>query len=373
MAADMAWPSAAEADYNVAVVLPFELAAATTDGVKTRMRSVEFYQGFLLALEDVSEATKRKFHIQAHDLSTKRLARVLAAPEMAQADLIIGSMDGRDVAALAEYGEAHGVGVVAPFTFDLASAKRYPHLFQLNTPKAQMYPALTRDLLDRFDNPVFVFLIDSTEMATKEDYAEYLRAELVRNGGEWHDYAYGDPLMVGAVDSTLGLTNRNVVYVPVTASRAAMQRVFPYLQYLYNFADSTATRALLGYPEWQTYPSDFMSYFYSLGVYMFTKIYINPFEPEVQAFYDRFKQWYGKEPMSLYPRYALLGYDIGLYFLTALAEYGRDFRRQTSSMEAGTLQSVMAYRPYAERGFINKGLYLVHFTPQSTIEKYVIR
>jgi len=369
------WPDASQADYNIAVILPFELAAATPEEMKIQMRSVEFYQGFLIALDAIQASTNLSFHLQVYDLSTTALPRILAMAALKDADLIVGPLDGKDIRPIAEFAEQHEINVITPFTFDLNLARRYSHLFQLNTSKTQMYSELTRDLQNRFADYTVVFLTDSLDLNHREDYAGVLRAELERTRHEYHDYAYSDPAALGVVDSVLQLGEKNVLYVPVTAGVSTLRRMFPYLQYQRQFhlTDSLSSRAVLGYPEWQLYAADFMEFFYDLDVYMFTKIYINPFDPEVQTFYNRFKYWYNKEPMPIYPKYALLGYDVGKFFLTALVEHGARFEYYIENSLVETLQSVMAYRQFDNGGFINKSLYLVHFTPQTTIEKYVVK
>ena len=55
---------------------------------------------------------------------------------------------------------------------------------------------------------------------------------------------------------------------------------------------------------------------------MFSKVYANPFDPELKTFYSNFKKWYGKEPMSLVPKYGILGYDVAKFFFEALSRYG---------------------------------------------------
>lgn len=369
------WPDASQADYNIALIFPFELAAATPKAIKKQMRSVEFYQGFLIALDSIQSSTGLSFHLQVYDLSTTPLSRILAMPALADADLIVGPLDDEDVRPIAEFAERHDINVLAPFTFNLDLARRYSHLFQLNTSKTQMYPELTRDLMARFADYSVVFLTDSLDLDHREDYAGILRAELERNHREYYDYAYSDPAAIGVVDSVLQLGGKDVLYVPVTAGATTLRRMFPYLQYQRQFqsADSVRSRAVFGYPEWQLHAVDFMEYYYDLDVYMFTKIYINPFDPEVQSFYARFKHWYNKEPMPIYPKYALVGYDVGKFFLSALVEHGARFEYYIEKSLVETLQSVMAYRQFEHGGFINKSLYLVHFTPQTTIEKYVVK
>jgi hypothetical protein len=76
--------------------------------------------------------------------------------------------------------------------------------------------------------------------------------------------------------------------------------------------------------------------------------------------------------MPLYPKYALVGYDLGLYFLTALTHTGRQFGAGVGTAGVETLQSAIHFCSEGN-GYMNRGIYMIHFTPQTTIEKYDLR
>jgi hypothetical protein len=67
-----------------------------------------------------------------------------------------------------------------------------------------------------------------------------------------------------------------------------------------------------------------------------------------------------------------VGYDLGLYFLTALTRTGRQFGAGVGTAAVTPLQSAITLRSEGN-GYINRGVYLIHFTPQTTIEKYDLR
>ena len=81
-----------------------------------------------------------------------------------------------------------------------------------------------------------------------------------------------------------------------------------------------------------------------------------------------------ESPINIY-KYAILGFDIGTYFLTALSRYGKGFEVYVEELASvPTLQNTMYYRSLGlGQGYINRGLYMVRFSPQITIEKSVIR
>ena len=361
---------------NVVVILPFNLNATTSTDDKQQMRSVEFYQGFLLAVNEAQEMGQ-KILVQTYDLGTKSMTEILNTKSLLDADVIIAPMENDDVRQVAEFGRQNNINVVSPFVFLQELAKSNRNLIQLNTSKSMLYDNLTKDVIKRFEGYDFVFLSDSSYVAKSADpYADYLKKELKNKGVKYYDFSYRDPNRLTSVDSLLNIVNHNILYIPVANNKDVLRRMFPCLKCTTFEAEGeqpkTGQTAILGYPEWVLYVSDFMDYYYDMNVYMFSKFYVNPFDENVRTFFNNFRYWYAKEPMPLTPRYALLGYDIGKYFLAAIRQYGPAFNNHLETFSRETIQSMMSYR-YVGEGLINKGLYLVHFTPSTKIEKYEIK
>jgi hypothetical protein len=352
---------------RVALVLPLRLDG-TAD--KQQARQVELYQGFLMALDTIQSAYHRHFDLTVYD-SAEGLTSLLGSGNFENTDLIISTVEKAEAQQLAAYAEQRSIPLVLPFVYDAAWHSRYPHTYQINTPKAQTYDILTEEVLERFADFTPVFVVDSADINKSDDYTVRLRSELTKRHRVYHTFGYSDPADLEQLAQILPAGTK-ALYVPVTAGRAAMRRMFPYLQYLRQQSTETGEFAVLGTPEWQLYTDEFMGFYYSLDVYLYSKIYVNPFAEEVQAFYSAFKHWYGCDPMPLYPKYALVGYDLGLYFLTALARTGRQFGAGVGAAAVTPLQSAITLRSEGS-GYINRGVYLIHFTPQTTIEKYDLR
>lgn len=358
---------------NIVVILPFNLDAQTSNDDKQQMRSVEFYEGMLLA---VNEAQQRgqKILVQTYDLGTKSMAEILATSSLLDADMIVAPMELEDVKPVAEFGKAHGINVVSPFAFNAELSRNNKHLIQINTSKSLLYDNLTKEILSRFKEYDFVFLSDSSSVSKFDPYANYLRKELKVNGKTYHEFPYRNPDRLVSVDSALHIQNKKVLYIPEANSKDALRRMFPCLK-CNNFdpeGAKTNESAVLGFPEWVLYTSDFMDYYYDMNVYMFSKMYTNPLDEKVKQFYTDFRYWYAKEPMPLVPRYANLGYDVASYFLALIKQYGPTFDEHLVGFQGETLQTMMSFVHEGE-GYINVGHYLVHFDPSTQIEKHEIK
>lgn len=372
---------------SVAVILPFHLNAKTADDQKVQMRSVELYQGVLLAVDEIQQLGRR-VSVMAFDISTQSIHNILADQNLLTADFIIAPMEESDLKLVADWGEEHGTPVVSPSFFNASLIDKYEHLFQINTQKSMLYPQLTEDLLTRFKNYTFVFLTDSVSGHKVDPYPALLKKELRTLGVKYKELSYYRPERLMACDSILGIMDENILFVPVTPQQESMRRMFSGLQHVKILRDArfqdaltkgTATKAqpkmaVLGYPEWVLYTNDFIDYYYDLNVYLFSKLYVNPFDPFVKRFYDNFKSWYNKEPMPLMPKYGILGYDITRFFMRSLSRHGQHIEERIVGQEEDCLQNVFCFEHGANgKGFYNHGLYLVHFTPESTIEKIVIK
>ena len=125
---------------------------------------------------------------------------------------------------------------------------------------------------------------------------------------------------------------------------------------------------LFGYPEWQSYNSHFQSDFHQFGTYFYSYFFADEKSAEVQDFNDNFKKWYKRVPLNTYPKYGMLGYDTALFFLTAIRRYGVNFEENIDRVNVNTLQFAFHFdRVNNWGGFINTGLYLVYYEPNSSI------
>lgn len=359
---------------NIVVILPFNLNSQSMADDRQQMRAVEFYEGLLLAVNEAQQ-NGQKILVQTYDLGSKTMGEILATKSLLDADVIIAPMEQSEVRIVADFGRENNINVVSPFQFAQELSVNNKNLIQLNTSKTMLYDNLTEEVLKRFNDYEFVFLSDSAYASKPDPYADYLKRSLSARNVKYHNFSYLNPEKLAVVDSLLHIENHNILYVPVANNKESLRKMFPCLKCTTFEAGSdtkTGVTAILGYPEWVLYTSDFMDYYYDMNVYMFSKFYINPFDEEVRKFNTNFRYWFAKEPMQLSPRYATLGYDIGKYFLAAIRRYGPAFDEHLESFETETLQSMMSFRRDG-LGFINKGLYLVHFTPSTQIEKYEIK
>ena len=89
--------------------------------------------------------------------------------------------------------------------------------------------------------------------------------------------------------------------------------------------------------------------------------------PETVAVNELFKQVYGTEMLDAAPVQGLLGFDTGMYLISALKDYGKEFADHLGPYTG--LQSVMNFEQKPGEGEVNNALLIVTFGPGGNVIK----
>ncbi len=247
-------------------------------------------------------------------------------------------------------------------------------IFQTNIPHSYLYAETAQEFVDRFSDQQIVFLRGQDMGNDKQEFLEILKHDLTQKSVPYIDYTYTETTELIELDSLLQL-NGKVMFVPESGSKATLDKVIlPLTQLVAKEGQDSVQVSLFGYPEWQVYTSEYINNFYMLNTYIYSRFYANPLQQTTKNFYNDFKYWYSKDLIWASPRYGILGYDTGYYFLNALSKYGRNFEAHIDKMSSNGIQTDF----YFERmnnwsGFINKNIYFVNFMPNYRIEKHKIQ
>lgn len=358
------------AQVKVALMLPFDIKQPTYAQAKQN-RYIEFYEGFLLAVDSIRNSGV-SIDLYVFDTDTEGVSNILRNPAVSNCDLIIGPANNDQIAHVAAFAKEKGINMVNPFTFDSDATENNTHLFQLNTPNSYLYAESSAEFVNLFKEHQVVFLHESGFSADKKEFIDYLRNELSLQNVAYSDFEYTNPEEVTQIDSLLNLSGE-VVFVPLSAKKEVLTKLLPSLKIMKQANDSISI-SLFGYPEWQMYTNEFMDYFYELNTYIYTRIYLNPLDKATKDFYKKFKYWYQKDLLPIYPRYGVLGFDTGMFFLNAVNKYGKHFDAHIDMLPASSLQTAMCFRRINNwSGFINRCIYFVNFRTNSTIRKIEVK
>jgi len=351
---------------QIGLLLPF---LSDQDYMQTRF--VEYYEGFLLAVEDI----KKKGYsadIYAFDIrkgnDTKKLQSLLETSEIKNLDLIIGGVTDEEVALLSHFAEINNIKYVAPFPVKNSAIIAGYNTYLANLPQAELYSKVADKFTGLNKNNNIIIVSEKEPNNDKADFIVNLRERLSK------DYIESKTIQVAnlstEIKDAVSLSKKNII-VPSSSSLISLSKIIPVLRNM-KIQYPAIEIGMFGYPDWQAYYSQFLPDFYNYDTYIYTPFYADNNDERVKEFHQRFRKWYNKVLINTYPKYGLLGYDTGIYFLTAMAESTGSFEKNTTLMKKSlTIQSTFYFEKTEEqKGYVNTGLFFIHYDlVTTTIEK----
>ncbi len=352
---------------NVAIILPFMLKQSHVD-TKASLYT-EYYQGFLMAVDSLKRQGA-SINVYAYDSedSEATVRNILADPQMKTMDLIIAPEDDSHIKMIGDFGLANDINVVNTFSLKNEDVSLNAKIFQTNIPHSYLYAEAADRFIRYLGNRKIVFLSPTPEDNDKKDFIDGLKGELSRANIPYSEIKFEQDLNLLDRDSIF-TDESGIVFVPTSAKKRVLSSVIAALELLKDNKRDLDI-ALFGYPEWLILVPEYLNEFYKLNTYLYSRFYANPFEESTKSFHKRFLYWYNKDMINASPQYALLGFDTGIYFLSAIREHGKNFALQDTKPSTDRIQTDFSFQRINNwSGFINKSFYFVNFTPDFTIRK----
>jgi LysM repeat protein len=340
---------------QVALLLPF------TSG----SRMVEYYEGFLLALSDI----KKKgisVDLQVYDTGSGAdlLPEVLKNPALKKANVIIGGLSDAQIKLIAEFSDRNKIPYVIPFTSKSDELLSYYTVYQINTPQSYLYSKASAAFCKKYKGSNIIFYTPRSQ-GNRMDFIQTVQKDLTAKNISYQvidseSLSYGD--LLPYIDS-----DKNNVFVPSDDGTGMLSKLLASIRTLTEMKPQLSV-SLFGYPSWQLHSLKYMNDFFRLNATFYSIFYANPTSAKVKSFRNSYVHWYSKELINSYPKYGMLGYDTGMFFIQLLNKYGTSYDANINKLTYSGVQTDF----YFERvnnwgGFINTNLYLVEFNSNNTI------
>lgn len=350
---------------NVALLLPFMIGESDNND---SFRFIEYYEGFLLAVEQLKrEGVSVRLNVYDTGGGMAKVKTILSNPEMEEVDLIVGPMYNDQIALVADFSKRNKKMMVIPFTSKNDEILTNPYLYQINTPQSYLYSEVAQAFCKRFKQYNILFLEDPLIKNDKEEFVSALKSEMNRVGLKFDTYSTSVDTIPHIKDH-LHADKRNLV-VPTNGSTAFLEKYLPALRIL-GEQQTEFEINLFGYPEWQVYTRDYIEAFYMLNTTIYSSFFINAKDADFRQMYRNFLTTYTKDLRNTYPKYGVLGYDSGLYFLQGINKWGENFILNSQKFKRNGIQTGFAFeRVNNWGGYINKKVFFVTYQKDYRIEK----
>ena len=341
---------------KAAIVLPFLPGGAQNESAKM----VEYYEGFLLAVDSLKRmGTSLDLYTYNLGTGTASLNAILGKSEMKDMDIIFGPLHSQHIKPLADFAQKHNIRLVIPFTKDNDAVFRNSAVYQINTPQSYLYSEVYDHFVRQFPSANVVFIESAHGSREKADFVKGLKEELSNRSIPVKTLK--DTATVWSLRTVVDDTRENV-FIPTSGSNVTLIKILPQMTLLVREMPDKRIH-LFGYPEWQTYTKDYLDTFFELDTYFYSSFYTNNLLPAAINFTKNYRKWYGKEMEERYPKYGMLGFDTGYFFLKGLSQYGSDIENNLHRINLVPIQTGFKFQRVNNwGGFINKKVFFVHFT-----------
>lgn len=345
---------------RMGVVLP--LKEKSPRGAKM----VEFYQGLLMAADSVRRQGCSIDIVALHSGNTAAaMDSLIATRQLVNLDIVFGPLDAAQLPALADYCDLHGTRLVVPFTSISTHVEGHPKHYLVNAPRSivqreaawfiqNLFPEENVVIVDCGEqNDEGAALVERVRMAMDER-GVYVQQVKVDDSDEAYNHA-------------LALEKNNILVLnssSLQAINALRNRLRDYLA-----AHTHLHISLFGYPAWQSYASQMLSDFYQFDTYIYTPFYRDPNEPRTLQLEQKFQDFCRWPIAPTFPRYGLLGFDLGYYFLHGIARYGKLFEANLVAVDTKPFQNPLRFVNQGDgNGHINTFVEIVHYTNYQAVE-----
>ena len=345
---------------QAAVMLPFTSVNNAKSDEQTRM--VEYYEGFLMAMDSLK---RQGVSINLYTYDTKESSSVISGilnqPEMKNMDIIFGPVHTAQIGQLSDFAKRNKIRLVIPFAPKVDQVFNNPMIYQINTPQSYFYSEVYEHFLRKFSRTNIVFIDVANGDKEKTEFINGMKNELKDNRIGFKQIQLGTNLAPEKIIAAMDTLRENI-FIPTSGRSSALTRILPQLSNVLR-SHPNFNMHLFGYPEWQTYTQEHLASFYELDTYFYSSFYTNNLFPEAVRFAQNYRRWYSKDMANTFPKYGMLGFDTGYFFLKGLSQQGNKLEDNLNKVNVTPIQTGFKFeRVNNWGGFINQKVFFVHLT-----------
>lgn len=318
---------------NIALLLP--LQAQITQRTETMDRFVDFYEGCLIALQQVQDSLY-PIHLFTYDIGKDQhmTEQLIQEGKLDSIQAIIGPAYPQQVTALDSFINHHHIPTLVPFTDNIPMLSHNPYLIRFNATTEQEADAFLRFVEDKQDS-INCVLVEGREADIPQSI-RYIREQIV-NRGLPYTVTSLHTIMEDSLYTNLKDSVRNIIIFN-TEKYNNLQIILPHL----STGKGKNDLALYSHYAWQK------------EQIVLPQVYATIFTTDSVASTNAYEQaydiYFGHPHASGHPRFDLLGYDLTRQFIAFL---------RGQAMPQG-LQSDLRLEREGEGGWVNTHMTLIN-------------
>jgi LysM repeat protein len=366
-------------EYKVALLLPFyyseidslrkivEKAQGTTNmaGNPKSFQFIQFYEGFMMALDSIKEVGLRaKVYVFNVEDNVASAQQVILKPELKNMDIIIGPVHAKSFAVVAEFARENQIYIVNPFSSRGEIIQDNPFVFKVRPSAKSQFPGLVSYLNDKYKHAQ-IFIARNNETQDEAQIQE-IKDEMKKNLAV-REFPLTD-LFSEIVYNRDSLTvfkrkaseNRENVIVMYSENKAFLLDFMRKVNDLKDIFQIT----IIGFPSWKRIEGLDLSHLSNLNSRILAEDDVDYRSQAVKNLVRHYRETYKTEPQ----KYAFEGYDVGIYFMSALLKYGSHFGECISYFDMDLMSAGYDFEAEPGQGFENNYWKVLKMTENGLIE-----
>ena len=343
---------------RLGILLPLH----NNDGDGKRM--VEYYRGILMACDSLKKEGI-SIEVFAWNLPLDgSVQTILADPQAAKCDLMIGPLYSKYVKELSDFTDQHKILLVIPFSIEAPELYTNRYMFQVYQHPNELNESTSRRFADWFSDCHPIIVDAGDETSNKGLFTAAVRQHLdtrKKNYSLTHINTTDDYFV-----KCFKTDQRNVVLLN-TARFSDMNALFGKLSTV-AISNPSIQIEVFGYTEWLTQASRQLENFYRYNVYVPSHFFTNVNSPATISMSQKYRHHFRQEMMQLYPRFALTGFDHAYFFLKGLHKYGKTFDGAAGRFGYPAVQTPLKFERIGNGGLQNRAFMFVHYKPDHQVE-----
>lgn len=331
------------------------------DDAVGRRRDLEFLRGFMLGLEGKGNAGT-KINLKGADLADYgSLALALKSGDFDNMDIITCSVDKNFPEELVKFCDDRNILLLNIFDARTDISAMSPQGVQLLPPSDYFYDRasdfLTRVMKDR----TFIFVDYDV---TDDDNMSGAMMQRLKDRGITRIVNLPD------ADALAGYDFNPLSSYTVISDAGTKANIDKTLKVLEEIVDTYPNMPLtiVGRPGWMVYSQSLEPLLRKLDTYIPSRFLFDSDSESGKTFEEEFKAFFKSAPLNSMPMYSVMGNDVARYFIDQYIKTDGDLNYAQLADSLMQLDFRLD-RPQMWSGFMNRRVYLLHFTPFSTTDR----
>jgi len=383
---------------KVALMLPFsakdafsiynDSVTSTNESQNANFRRakpyMEFYSGTLLAIDELKKQGAN-INLKVYDIADSRsLQNAFNDHELKEMDLIIGPGVVNNLNMISAFSLENRINMVYPMSNNNPELRKNPYLFQVNSPDSLYFDLIIEEIIHQARGQNLLVISPKSSETKAVNFAKSLKQRVFvqsRIGSEsvkYLEYTPGKDDVLG-IQTLIDVEKHTYIVIP-SENQAEVSKLIPVIAGVKSKMKANIT--LFGMPEWLRFQTIDPEEIHIVNGTIFSPFAIDYNDYSTKQFIDKFHQMIHLEPYPVHPyfqnpdavysysRYGIWGYDVTLYFLSALYKYGKNFIACLEYPPSQQIQFNFNFKRISNwGGFYNSGLYMIRFNSDYTTER----